>query len=386
MGSAISVRRSVGGAAGRTALAATAALAAILALGGAPVRAAEPQLASPSILFMWQQPIDFGGFGIPNEPGGIAANGSHLGLGNDRFGYNFLNAEFLGSSTHDNGGTDVFTGGVTRPGIPSTTRSLGFQIQDVYDASPLLSLPPDQTLVFGAFFTYRNDNSVDGPLPGLTTGSAGNTMLDDYRVDGGVAYNIDRSYIVGRFGRDFGFGNELSTSTGGIGKFHLRGLNADLAIGHSFQLLAPSIGGPGLDLDVSGHGGYQDASTNSFIDSAGAAFGEQRFSSGVVGAKARLIASFPIGNWLLKPFIGPTFDHYPGFTQTVDLPAVIGLPAAEGSVLESRTFWGGEVGFRLVRVDGFEISVSGFYQANSNVRDGGGLIKLTLPFRVPAGS
>ncbi len=291
----------------------------------------------------------------------------YLGTGDYVWGHNRFGGGFFVSTVNDDGGT-ITSGGFGTPGLGNSTANFGFKLHDIFDASHLLGLSPNQRLLVGGVLTYTHEHTVYDGNVRLKT-------IDDYSFATSLTYGWGRSYSVALVGGDYGAGSLINNADSGSGTFSVGGLHGDLAVGHIFSLVDPKTAGYSLDLDVSGHGGYLANAASSFTDSGGTFFGRENVHSGDLGVQAKLAAAVHDGNWLLSPYIGATLDDMVGYQHTIDLS-----PTGTETQSEGELFWGGMAGLSLTNARGVDATLRGFYRQSSDVHFGGATVTLETHF------
>jgi hypothetical protein len=204
---------------------------------------------------------------------------------------------------------------------------------------------------------------------------------------------------MGIGGYSFGHGNETDNLTPANGGFGLHGYFVDARLGDVFVLMnssgAPNSAalptkappkashGPVLALDLSGHIGHSKMSSDGFTDSSGFIYGSGESKSGDVGARARLFAVMPAGNWVWSPYVSATVDQQFGVSNTLNIPNQPLLPGGDViSLLTAKTFGGGDLGVDLRGPNGVIVGVKGFYQASAdtNITGGSAFVKVPLNY------
>lgn len=293
------------------------------------------------------------------------------GLSHPFIDNNSIGGGFLGTSLHDSGGT-INSGGVSSAGVANTTTSFGFELHDIYDASQVFGLGPNQQLLLGGFFFYNNDRDVFDSGAGGGPAAVNNT--NDFTFLGTVAYHIGGLYAIGVAGGNFGPSTLIDNTTGGSGNYSSGGFTGVGTLGYVFSLVDPRTAGYSLGLDVSGHGGYLTNASTSFVDSTGTAYGAADVHSGLVGGQATLRAAFPAWGVMWTPYVGATVDDFAGLSATADIPS-----GGVTSLYEGETFWGGQAGLGITCANGLSVLFQGFYKESSTVGFGGGTVTLKVP-------
>jgi hypothetical protein len=153
------------------------------------------------------------------------------------------------------------------------------------------------------------------------------------------------------------------------------------ASGRIAKGLPPAPAGYALLLDLSGHGGYDWASSNGFTDSAGFTEGTARYQYGDVGAKARLEALVPTPGIVWIPYIEATIDQHLGTIDQLNVPAQAGVAVADLiKYSDANTFWGGRIGLSTETRSGLSLGVDGFVSASSDLNIAGGEAFIKLQF------
>ncbi len=298
---------------------------------------------------------------------GLGPGAGYLGMA-DPWNNNQIGGGLVGSVRHDSGGT-VTSAGATTAGLGSDTTTGGFDLHDLFDATSMLGLGPNQSFVVGAFMHYNRRQTNYASNTGTNT-------TDDVTLLLGAGYRLGRTYATGLVGGDIGSGHLTTNASGGSGKYSIGGFHSDIVLGHVYALVDPEAAGYALSLDVSGHAGYRQGKADGFTDSAGTLFGEEDFHTGVLGAEVKLTGTVPKGDWLVSPYIGATLDDYVGLQHTIAATTT----TAAATLSESKVFLGGEAGVDFSRADKTDVALSGFYRQSADVRGGGAVVSLNKKF------
>jgi hypothetical protein len=159
-------------------------------------------------------------------------------------------------------------------------------------------------------------------------------------------------------------------------------LNTSTPARASLPTKAPpkAAGGNGLALDLSGHIGYAQMSSDGFTDSSGFISGTGKAQQGDVGGRARLIALVPDHGWVWMPYVSGTVDRLFDVSTTFNVPNQAALPGGDVLSMQfAKTFWGSEVGIDITTPIGPIIGVKGFYQASSDTNIAGGAAYVKVP-------
>jgi outer membrane protein with beta-barrel domain len=283
------------------------------------------------------------------------------------------------------------------PGFRSITSGGGFGAY--VDASRALDLNANQRLWFGFGAGGYSDNmtfSASALTPGGTNANAGFAHRDVFTTTGSANYAVNNFYVSGRASFDSDHAeitNNLGVP-GAQGSTNGRGYDLRLTAGELFPLfnstgLKPATivkappktpGGYAVFLDLSGHYSYRRETQDGFTDSSGFTYGAQQLSYNDLGARARLLAVVPDRGFAWMPFVGATFDHRIGFSDTIDIPAQ-GLTPADRLILSpGNTFWGTELGLELLGRSNVIFGMKAFYEASSDMQTVGGRAYLRIPF------
>jgi hypothetical protein len=286
--------------------------------------------------------------GLINQDAG-ASNGS----GKDP-NFDFVDTLNHGSSISSASG--AFSGTLS-----SRTIDLNAGANGGFRPSWLFNLSADgmQTLVVGGAFDHDWQQTSYG------SSFAATATRSIYSFGPYARYDVGDVYLYGAAEGLLGSGSENNAATGGSGSFGTAGFAAAAKLGRTFMLFdaldygapldaldygAPPpptrhrprpIGGYGLQLDVSGHGGYFDDRAGGFTDTVGFVNGTQQYHYGFVGVTAKLLATVATGNRLIwYPFLALTVDQKLGFTHTLDVPAQAGFGGDVLSFNEAQTTGG----------------------------------------------
>jgi hypothetical protein len=343
------------------------------------------------------------------DPTGVQQTGplgsaAHLGMyttsnAPDQSGWG---AQGGGAVWRFNGGTLSDTAGAVTPGTtgPSIRDTIGSGgLFGTFDASRYFGLTGDQSLVLNGVFDYRSDSMSLGAAPALgIIGNAGSIQSSLYTFAGNALYRSGTAYVIGSAGYRFGHANETDNVTPATGGFGVHGYFVDARFGKVFELLNTSTaipaalptkappkatGGIGLALDLSGHIGYAQMTSDGFTDSSGFIFGTGQVQQGDVGGRARLIAFVPGNGWVWMPYVSGTVDQLFAVSDTLTVPSQPAIPGGDVLSLQvAKTFLGSELGLDVRSPYGPIVGVKGFYEASAdtNVAGGAAFVKIPLNY------
>lgn len=280
------------------------------------------------------------------------------------------------------------------------------------------AIDPTPNLELGGRFDYQHVN--------LDFGGGGSERFDEYKFSGDLKYYWKDSYARVALSYSFGPANTVNAATpataapvtspapvvadaraaiaatgaSGVttatGGFNTNGLTGDVEAGHVFTLadtisgaasertakgLPPAPEGYDLRLDLSGHGGYDWASSNGFTDSTGFTSGTSRYQYGDIGAKAKLEALVPAPGILWMPYIEATLDQHLGTIDQLNVPEQAGVTVADlVKYSDANTFWGGRIGLSTRMRAGLSLGVNGFVSASSDLTIVGGEVFIKKQF------
>lgn len=308
-----------------------------------------------------------------------------------------------GSVLHSSGYGLSDTAGVLAPGTTSPRVrdvSGSGSIFGTVDATRVLGLPANQSLLLSGYFNYQQDSLSLGSVPAaapLVVGNAGSLRADSYAFGGDALWRVGTYYLRGSAAYNFGRASESDNVNDSTGSFDTHGYFIDARLGDVFVLLnttgAPSptalptkappkpTNGTIVGVDLSGHVGYFDSGSGGFADSSGFTFGTAQASSGDVGGRAKLFALMPGNGLLWVPYVSATVDQLFGFSSTLNIPSQAALPSGDLVNLElARTFAGAELGVDAHGPGGWTVGVRGFFTASADTNIIGGNIFVKIPF------
>jgi hypothetical protein len=293
----------------------------------------------------------------------------------------------------------AITPGATGPNFHDTFGNGG--IYGTFDASRYFGVVgAGQSVLLSGFFDYRRDNlsiAADPSLAQTVVGNAGGIGADTYTFGGSALYRSGTVYAIGFASYSFGHANETDNVTPATGGFGTHGYFVDGRLGKVFVLFNPAgearpavlptkappraAAGPVVALDLSGHVGYAENSSNSFTDTSGFTYGTGKSEQGDVGARARLVAYLPNNGLIWMPYVSVTVDQLFGVSNTLNIPNQTAMSSGDLISLQTaKTFGGADLGVDVRGPGGAIVGVKGFYQASADTNIIGGSANVKFPF------
>jgi hypothetical protein len=135
-----------------------------------------------------------------------------------------------------------------------------------------------------------------------------------------------------------------------------------------------------LGLDVSAHVGYFTARGDPYTDTTGFTYGEAKVHTGDVGARAKLLAAFPVNQLIWMPYVAATVDRNFDYSTTASIPDQPGFLGGDFyTIFQAKTFWGVEGGLDVRGPYGWLVGIKGFYSGSSDTSVTGGSLILKMP-------
>jgi Outer membrane protein beta-barrel domain/Omptin family len=284
------------------------------------------------------------------------------------------------------------------PGYRSWNNAGGINLS--LDASRLLALPTNQGLLFGLSGAYDYADTrymSSAQTPGGVNANAASTNQNIFTLTGSATYFLNKFYLKGVTSFDWNTTN-LTTNfviPGTTGKTNGGGYHLGITAGEYIPLFGtiafksdsatktppPNVnGGYMVMLDVSGHYAYSHEQENSFTDTTGFVYGDQKLSYNDVGVRGDLMGIILDRELAWMPFVGVAFDKQLGLSDTFNFPAQLGNPSDTLIISPSTNWLSTEVGLNLLTPSGTKFGVKAFYQTSTDTQSVGGSVFLRIPF------